>query len=377
MRQMNKATRGAFCLTVLILSVVFCSAQVSSDPSRYTPNEVPSDDEQSSQSAGAAPQQEAQAPAKTPSAKAPETQTQPEIGASKDSDSLYTFKAEVQEVVLHATVIDEHHKPVTDLKRDAFHVFDSGKPQRIDVFRQEDVPVALAIVIDNSGSMRDKRKAVNAAALNLVRASNPQDQVCVVNFNNDSYLDQDYTGDVALLQDALERIESRGGTALFDALMATSDHLMKSAKLNKKAILVVTDGEDNASHSGLQQAVRALAVDGGPAIYSIGLLGHEKEEKKARQALKLLSEQTGGLAYFPADLSQVEAISQQIAHEIRNQYTIGYKPSTAMQPGAFHPVVVRADEKAHKALVVRTRAGYYVPGGQKAGRQLRPASSRQ
>jgi VWFA-related protein len=206
---------------------------------------------------------------------------------------------------------------------------------------------------------------VNAAALNLVRASNPQDQVCVINFNNEYYLDQDYTGNVGLLQGALERIESRGGTALYDALVATSDHLMKSAKLQKKVILVVTDGEDTASHDTLEQAVRAIAVDGGPAVYSIGILGRERE-KKARRALRILAEQTGGVAYFPGDLDEVEAISLQIAHDLRNQYTIGYKPSTPKLQGGYRQVMVKAAASGYKELSVRTRSGYYATVGQTA-----------
>jgi Ca-activated chloride channel homolog len=280
-------------------------------------------------------------------------------------DGGFVFRAEVQEVTLQATVVDDHRRPVTTLDRNAFQVFEDGKPQHITSFRQEDIPVALGVVIDNSGSMRDKRPSVNAAALNLVRESNPQDQVCVINFNNESYLDQDYTGNVALLQDALERIESRGGTALYDALVATSDHLMKSAKLQKKIILVVTDGEDTASHDTLEEAVRAIAVDGGPAIYAIGILGHEKE-KKARRALRILAEQTGGAAFFPGDLSEVQAISQEIARDIRNQYAIGYKPSMPKQEGGYRQVMVKAAASGYKGLSVRTRSGYYATAGQAA-----------
>jgi VWFA-related protein len=285
--------------------------------------------------------------------------------AEKTSNGTFVFKTEVQEVTLHATVVDDRQHPVTTLDRTAFQVFEDGKPQRITSFRREDIPVALGIVIDNSGSMRDKRPSVNAAALNLVRASNPQDQVCVINFNNEYYLDQDYTGSVPLLRDALERIESRGGTALYDALVATSDHLMKSAKLQKKIILVVTDGEDTASRDTLEQAVRAIAVDGGPTVYTIGLLGHERE-KKARRALRILAEQTGGVAFFPIDVNEVEAISQQIAHDIRNQYTIGYRPSTPKTEGGYRQVKVDAEAKGYKKLSVRTRSGYYANGGQTA-----------
>jgi len=285
--------------------------------------------------------------------------------AEKSSNGTFVFRTEVQEVTLHATVVDDHQRPVTTLDRSAFKIFEDGQQQRITSFRREDIPVALGIVIDNSGSMRDKRASVNAAALNLVRASNPQDQVFVVNFNNEYYLDQDYTGNVSLLRDALERIESRGGTALYDAVVATGDHLMKSAKLQKKVILVVTDGEDTASRDTLEQAVRALAVDGGPTVYTIGLLGHEKE-KKARRALRILAEQTGGVAFFPGEVNDVEAISQQIAHDIRNQYTIGYRPSTPKTEGGYRQVKVDANASGYKKLLVRTRSGYYATGGEKA-----------
>jgi Ca-activated chloride channel homolog len=287
------------------------------------------------------------------------------VEPEKNSDGTFVFKAEVQEVTLHATVVDDHQRPVTTLDRSAFQVFEDGRPQRITSFRREDIPVALGIVIDNSGSMRDKRSSVNAAALNLVRASNSQDQVFVVNFNNEYYLDQDYTGNVTLLRDALERIESRGGTALYDAVVATSDHLMKSAKLQKKIILVVTDGEDTASRDTLEQAVRTIAVDGGPTVYTIGLLGHERE-KKARRALRIMAEQTGGVAFFPGDVNEVEAISQQIAHDIRNQYTIGYKPSTPKLEGGYRQVKVDAMASGYKKLSVRTRSGYYATRGQTA-----------
>ena len=289
----------------------------------------------------------------------------PGTEAQKSSNGTFVFRTEVQEVTLHATVVDDRQRLVTTLDRNSFQVFEDGHPQRITSFRREDIPVALGIVIDNSGSMRDKRPSVNAAALNLVRASNSQDQVCIVNFNNEYYLDQDYTGNVSLLRDALERIEARGGTALYDALVATSEHLMKSAKLQKKIILVVTDGEDTASRDSLEQAVRAIAVDGGPTVYTIGLLGHERE-KKARRALRVIAEQTGGVAFFPADVNEVEAISQQIAHDIRNQYTIGYKPSTPKTEGGYRQVKVDAMASGYKKLMVRTRSGYYATGAEKA-----------
>ena len=143
-------------------------------------------------------------------------------------------------------------------------------------FRQEDIPVSMCIVIDNSGSMREKRDKVNKAALNLVRASNPHDEVCVVNFNDEYYLDQPFTSKLTLLKEALEKVEARGGTALYDAMVATSSEMKAHARLQKKVLFVVTDGEDNASRESLEETVRNLQQENGPTVYAIGLLGEEK-----------------------------------------------------------------------------------------------------
>ena len=173
-----------------------------------------------------------------------------------------------------------------NLDKADFTVFENDKPQQIKQFRLEDFPVAIGIVIDNSGSMREKRDAVNKAALNLVRASNPQDQVFVVNFNDEYYLDQEFTPDIKKLQAALEHVEARGGTALFDAIVASADYLTHSP-LQRKAIFVVTDGEDDASQETLEQAVHKLQQENGPVVYAIGLLGEEKS-RRAKRAMKLI-----------------------------------------------------------------------------------------
>ena len=170
------------------------------------------------------------------------------------------------------------------------------------------------------------------------------------------------------MKDALNHIDSRGGTALYDAVAASAEHLMKTAPPDqKKVLLVVTDGEDTASMDTLQQAVRKVAVDGGPTIYTIGILGSERE-KRARPALHTLAEQTGGVAYFPKDLSEVDEISRQVAHDIRNQYIIGYKPSTPQRSGGYRTVKVEAHSTAYKHLQVRTRSGYYANQTQRAAR---------
>ncbi|HEX6879389.1 MAG TPA: VWA domain-containing protein, partial [Terriglobales bacterium] len=277
----------------------------------------------------------------------------------------FIIRKRVEEVTLHATVIDDKQRLVTNLSKNDFTVFEDGQPQQITSFRHDDVPVSVGILIDNSGSMREKRPAVNQAALNLVRASNPQDEVFIVNFNEEPFLDQDFTNNVSLMKDALERVASRGGTALYDALVAAADHLRKSAKLDKKALLVVTDGEDNASRENLEAAIRRLSVEGGPTVYTIGLLNEEERgaAKRAKRALRLIAEQTGGVSFFPKDYNEVDTITRQVAHDIRNQYTIGYKPNAPKNDGGFRTVRVEARAPGYKRLQVRTRTGYYAKEG--------------
>ncbi len=288
-------------------------------------------------------------------------------GQAPDSETsgVYIFKKQVEEVRLHATVVDERQRLVTTLDKTAFSVFENGQPQQITSFRQEDVAVALGIVIDNSGSMRDKRPAVNQATLNLVKASNPQDEVFVVNFNDDYYLDQDYTDSIPKLKESLERYETRGGTALYDAVLASNEHLMKAPKLEKRVLFVVTDGEDDASLNTLEQTIRKVQVENGPTIYTIGVLDEQGSHKRrAERALRELAEATGGVAFFPASIDEVDKITQQIAHDIRNQYTILYKPTNPQSQGGYRTVKVEARARGFSKLQVRTRSGYYA--GQEA-----------
>jgi VWFA-related protein len=302
----------------------------------------------------------AQAPtqnSQTPTQNQPAQQEQGQAPSS-DNNGVYVFKKNVEEVQLHATVLDDKHRMVTDLAKRDFAVYENGQPQQITSFDRRDIPVSIGIVIDNSGSMRDKRPAVNQAAINLVRASNPADEVFIVNFNDEYYLDQDFTANLTQLKEGLDKIDSRGGTALYDAIVASADHLEKNAKLDKKVLLVVTDGEDNASRESLEQAVRRLQKEDGPTVYTIGLLGEERQ-KRARRALTALAEDTGGISYFPKDLNEVDSITREVAHDIRNQYIIGYKPATGKQDTGYRTVRVEAKAPGHGKMMVRTRTGYY------------------
>ena len=304
----------------------------------------------------------------TPPATAAPQDTAPQNTDSQKNDSqkndpseggTFVFRKQVEEVVLHATVVDDKQHIVTTLDKGDFSVYENGHPQVISSFRHEDIPVAMGIVVDNSGSMREKRAKVNAAALNLVRASNQSDEVFIVNFNDEYYLDQDFTSNINKLKAGLEKIEARGGTALYDAVVASADHLKKDARLEKKVILVVTDGEDNESAESLEQAVRRLQAENGPTVYAIGILEKEEHPKHAKRALQIMSERTGGIAFFPQTLDEVDAISRTVAHDIRTQYTIGYKPSTPKSEGRYRQVKVDAHPRGKGKLIVRTRSGYY------------------
>lgn len=308
-----------------------------------------------------APEQPAQ-PGTQPSTSQPQQQQGQEL--EREGNNGFLIRKTVDEVQLHATVMDDKHHLVTNLAKNDFSIFENGRPQQIKYFARRDIPVSIGIVIDNSGSMRDKRPAVNDAALNLVRASNPDDEVFIVNFNDEYYLDQDFTNNLKKLEDGLEKIDSRGGTALYDAIVASADHLEKNAKLDKRVILVVTDGEDNASRESLEQAIRRLDVDNGPTVYAIGLLGDE-HQKRARRALQELADRTGGIAFFPKDLREVDSITREVAHDIRNQYILVYKPDVAQSDGGYRTVRVEAKAPGHGKLFVRTRTGYY-PGTMRA-----------
>ena len=245
-------------------------------------------------------------------------------------------------VVLHTTVLDDRGRFAEGLKEENFRVFEDKAQQKLSVFKREDIPVSMGLVIDNSGSMREKRPRVNEAAITLVQASNKDDEAFVVNFNDDFYLDldKDFTNSVPELKEALERIDSRGSTALYDALIGSLDHLKKASK-DKRVLLVVTDGEDNTSRNSLEKTIREIQRTN-TVIYTIGLLGEEKgkNKTKAKKALQQIATASGGLAFFPESVDDVHNICEQVAHDIRNQYTLGYYPTNDRRDGSYRSVQV-------------------------------------
>lgn len=283
-------------------------------------------------------------------------QDPPIKGQIQDQDTI--FRSDTRLVSLNVTVVDKANHLVTTLPQSAFQVYENGVLQPIKLFRREDVPVSMGLIVDNSGSMRDKRQKVESAALSLVRESNPMDEVFIVNFNDEAYLDADFTSDIKVMEQGLTKIDSRGGTAMRDAIRMSVDHLKEKAKRDKKVLLVITDGNDNASMISLDTLVR-MAQQSDTIIYAIGLLSEEekKEARKAKTALDLLVEKTGGQVFYPKEASEVEKIAHQVAHDIRNQYSIAYTPTNEALDNTYRTIKVVV--KAPGNPQARTRSGYY------------------
>jgi len=281
------------------------------------------------------------------------------------------FRADTGLVVCHTSVIDKTGHLVTTLTKDQFTVLEDGKPQDIKVFRREDVPVSLGLIVDNSGSMRDKRAKVEAANLGLIKESNPDDEIFVVNFNDEAFLDlphnKNFTNNIKELEEALTRVDSRGGTAMRDAVRMSIDHLKEKAKKDKRALVVVTDGNDNSSVVTLENLVKA-AQQSEVLIYAVGILGEEerREAQRAQRALKALSDATGGDAFFPKDVSDVDKVAHQVARDIRNQYTIGYSSNNTSMDGSYRKIEIKVNVPGNPK--VRTRSGYYATQNQAAAK---------
>jgi len=310
----------------------------------------------------------AQAPATAPSltvdrdpVRSPEGEA-PAPPAVRNLGEGYVLHADVEEVALNCTVL-EGKEPVPDLKKENFQVIEDGVPQTIISFLHADLPVSIALVVDNSGSMSTKRRSVNKSTLDLIQASNPQDEAFVVNFSDEAFIDQDFTSDVNKLRQGLSHIEPRGGTALFDAVAASADHLASDARHPKQVLILITDGEDNASTLNRDQTIRRVQQLSGPVIYSIGLLfGKDmsrSEVKSARKALEMLSTETGGMAFFPKNIEEIDEIAAEVARDIRSQYMVGYHSTKPTGEPGFRRVQVTAKAKHHGKLNVRTRTGYF------------------
>lgn len=293
----------------------------------------------------------------------PQPQPAPTVQKENGVEDEYTISVESELVVLHATVTDKDSKPVADLKQNEFRVLEDKVEQQLKVFKREDIPVSVGILVDNSGSMRDKRKGVNAAAMKFVKSSNPADEVFIVNFNEEAFLDADFTGNAVLLEDALEKIDARGGTAYYDAIDMSLDHLKERATLDKRVLIAITDGEDNASKTTLEQLVQKVGRSN-VMIYTAALLGSDDKRaaRRAKRALEAISKASGGTAFFPKNPAEVDQMASIIADDIRNQYVLAYTPTNAAKDGSFRRVEIQVKAPKRGKLNVRARTGYYAPG---------------
>jgi VWFA-related protein len=265
------------------------------------------------------------------------------------------FRAETRLVVVHATVRNTRGELVTSLERGAFTVYENGKRQPIMLFRRDDIPVSLGLLIDNSGSMRTLRPKVEAAALALARASNPQDEIFVLNFNDKARIDVPFTSDVGVLEAGIGRVDSIGGTAMRDAIDMAQTYLSEHGTRDRKVLLVITDGIDNASVA-TRDRIEKQAEQRDTVIFAVGLFGNEDRVKQGRHELDQLADRTGGMAYYPAGIDAIAAVALEIARQIRNQYTIAYAPLNQALDGSYR--AIRVDVAGPGHFSVRTRAGY-------------------
>jgi Ca-activated chloride channel family protein len=292
----------------------------------------------------------------------------------KDNDP-FQIKVNVDLVQLAVTVNDKNGLAVAGLNKENFQVLEDKVPQEISLFKHEDIPLSMGLVIDNSGSMRNKRERVHSAALTFVRESNPDDETFMIAFHEEAYLEQDFSGSIGDLVDALDNLDPRNGTALHDAIYLGMDHV-KKGRLEKKAILVISDGEDKDSKMSYDKLLKYVQGSKNIAVYAIGLMDEAEQgtgflglgrstQKKAQQALSELVAITGGRAYFPKSLDEVEVICRQLARELRDQYTIGYYPKNEKRDGTQRQVTVNVVNPPRNAgkLTVHAPTSYVAPGG--------------
>ena len=268
-----------------------------------------------------------------------------------------SFKSETRLVVLRATVQNSRGAEVTDLDQSAFTVYENGTRQPIMLFRRDDVPVSIAILIDNSGSMKALRARVERAALAFVQASNPLDEVCVINFADKPHLDVTLTSSLETLTSGIARVDSIGGTALRDAIVMGESYLRERATRDRRVLLAITDGRDNASQS-TEREIAAMSQQNETAVYGIGLfaLANSSEAKDGRRELEAITHPTGGVAAYPLTLAEIDDVALDLARQIRRQFTIAYAPTNQALDGTYRKI--RVEARGIQPMTVRTRAGY-------------------
>jgi Ca-activated chloride channel family protein len=270
-----------------------------------------------------------------------------------------SFTAESELVVLHVTVKDNQGRYVAGLPQESFSILEDGRPQTIPFFSSEDAPVTVGLLIDNSGSMYSSRELVLAAVTSFVEHSNPRDEVFALLFNETirSALSPDmpFTSDLAVLRGALSHaILPRGRTALYDAIDAGQDYLTRG-QYERKALVVVSDGGDNASDTTFEQILNRTQASN-VVIHGVGLVDPVEQESNPKR-LKQLAQASGGVMFRPNNVRQVAEALERVALDIRSAYTLGYAPVDKAAHG-FHRIRVAVRAPNGRKVDVRTRAGY-------------------
>jgi Ca-activated chloride channel homolog len=273
--------------------------------------------------------------------------------------SQFTISVDVDLVVFNVTVLDGDGRPLTGLTQNDFRVYEDGREEKIKIFQPEDTPATVGLLIDNSGSMVNKRNEVVTAALAFLGASHPQDEMFVVNFNSRTWLglpaSHPFTSDRSELRATLTQTRAEGTTALYDALKLALDHLKEGSR-QRKALVILSDGGDNASVAKLDEVLR-LAQQSSATIYCIGIYDPFQKDRNP-SVLKKIAKLTGGEAFFPTTLANLQFIWPKIANAIRGQYTIGYVSTNPSRDGGYRKVKITATNKRGKMLDVRSRPGY-------------------
>lgn len=290
-------------------------------------------------------------------------------GSQADQQSLdreSTISIDTDVVVLDVTVIDQSNQPVFDLKKEDFTVFEDRVKQEIQDVTREEVPVSFGLVIDTSGSMRAKLQQVTDASMLLVKQMREQDEAFVAMFKAEPELVQDFTTDRRDLEDALNELYSSGGTSLLDAIIATSDYAQQKGKQRRKALIIISDGVEKNSSVKEKEVIEAIK-ENEVQLYLVGFIDEDEEgglfrkspAKKARELLSRLAEDSGGRVFFPKEISEMPAIADQIAKDLRTQYMVYYTPTNNIKDGTFRTVKVSVNPKGSRKMTARTRQGYY------------------
>jgi VWFA-related protein len=288
----------------------------------------------------------------------------PSLASLQDVRQTGEFKisTDVTLVLLDVSVKDSKGGYVSGLSKDSFHVSENGLPQKITVFASDDVPVTVGLVMDDSGSMRNKRPDLITAGLAFIGASNPHDQIFVVNFNDQGRrgLPENipFSDNVNLLSAALSKDQPEGMTALYDAIVLALHHL-ESGQRDKKTLVVVSDGGDNISTHNLKELMR-LIQESRATIYTVGIFDADDKDRNPG-VLQRIASVSGGECFLPERFDEIVPICTKIAKDIRNRYTIGYTPARTDEKGGLRKLHVAAAAPDHAKLIVRTRTSYLLP----------------